>query len=102
AAATGEKWGVSLSGREREAALGAMKDVGAQDLAHRSLSVLSGGELQRIFLAEALVSGPELLLLDEPLSNLDLRHEKDLVQLVNSGVRARQVTVLLFAQDINP
>jgi len=99
---SGKNWGVSLSGRDREAALGAMKDVGAQDLAHRSLSVLSGGELQRIFLAEALVSGPELLLLDEPLSNLDLRHEKDLVQLVNSVVRSRNVTALLIAHNINP
>ena len=99
---SGKNWGVSLLGRDREAALGAMKDVGAQDLAHRSLSVLSGGELQRIFLAEALVSGPELLLLDEPLSNLDLRHEKDLVQLVNSVVRSRNVTALLIAHNINP
>ncbi len=58
--------------------------------------------MQRIFLAEALVSGPELLLLDEPLSNLDLRHEKDLVQLVNSVVRSRNVTALLIAHNINP
>jgi len=99
---SGRNWGVSLSGRDRQAALGAMKDVGAQELAHRSLSVLSGGELQRIFLAEALVSGPELLLLDEPLSNLDLRHEKDLVQLVNKVVRSRNVTALLIAHNINP
>ncbi|TMI47492.1 metal ABC transporter ATP-binding protein [Candidatus Bathyarchaeota archaeon] len=99
---SGKNWGVSLSGRDREAALGAMKDVGAQDLAHRSLSVLSGGELQRIFLAEALVSRPELLLLDEPLSNLDLKREKDLVQLVNSVVRSRNVTALLIAHNINP
>jgi len=58
--------------------------------------------LQRIFLAEALVSSPDLLLLDEPLSNLDLKREKDLVQLVNSVVRSRNVTALLIAHDINP
>ena len=101
-ALSGKRWGFSLSSRDRKAALWAMKEVGAEELAHRSLNALSGGELQRIFLAEALVSRPELLLLDEPLSNLDLKREKDLVQLVNSVVRSRNVTALLIAHNINP
>jgi len=63
---------------------------------------LSGGELQRIFLAEALVSKPTLLLLDEPLSNLDMRRERELLQLINSVVRSRNVTALLIAHNINP
>jgi zinc/manganese transport system ATP-binding protein len=99
---SGKRWGFSLSPQDREAALWAMRDVGAEELAHRSLNVLSGGELQRIFLAEALVSRPELLLLDEPLSNLDLKRAKDLVQLVNRVVRSRNVTTLLIAHNINP
>src|SRR5712664_3097210 len=99
---SGQHWGFSLSGRDRKVALGALRAVGSEELAHRSLNALSGGELQRIILAEALVSGPELLLLDEPLSNLDLKREKDLVQLVNSVVRSRNVTALLIAHDINP
>jgi zinc/manganese transport system ATP-binding protein len=99
---SGKHWGFSLSGRDRRVALGALRAVGSEDLAHRSLNALSGGELQRIFLAEALVSSPDLLLLDEPLSNLDLKREKDLVQLVNSVVRSRNVTALLIAHDINP
>lgn len=99
---SGKHWGFSLSGRDRKAALGAMKAVGSEELVHRSLNALSGGELQRIFLAEALVSSPELLLLDEPLSNLDLKREKDMVQLVNSLVRSRNVTALLIAHNINP
>ena len=101
-ALSGKHWGFSLSGRDRKVALGALRAVGSEELAHRSLNALSGGELQRIFLAEALVSSPELLLLDEPLSNLDLKREKDLVQLVNSVVRSRNVTALLIAHDINP
>ncbi len=72
------------------------------DLAHRPLAELSGGELQRIFLAEALVSNPELLLLDEPLSNLDMKRERDLLSLVNSVVRSRKVAALLIAHNINP
>jgi len=99
---SGKRWGFSLSPHDRKAALWAMRDVGAEELAHRSLNALSGGELQRIFLAEALVSRPELLLLDEPLSNLDLKREKDLVQLVNSVVRSRNVAALLIAHNINP
>jgi zinc/manganese transport system ATP-binding protein len=63
---------------------------------------LSGGELQRIFLAEALVSNPDILLLDEPLSNLDIRRGRELVQLVNNVVRSRNVTAFLVAHDINP
>jgi zinc/manganese transport system ATP-binding protein len=61
-----------------------------------------GGELQRIFLAEAMVGHPEILLLDEPLSNLDIRRSRDLVALVAGLVREENVTTLLVAHDINP
>jgi len=102
-AISGNRWGFSLSSQnERKQARDAMEAVGASELAHRPLSALSGGELQRIFLAEALVSNPEILLLDEPLSNLDIRRAKELVGLVNSVVRSRNVTAFLVAHDINP
>src|SRR5208337_874000 len=99
---SGKQWGFSLSKNDRKAAFAALEAVGSLELAHRSLNALSGGELQRIFLAEALVSNPELLLLDEPLSNLDMRREKDLLQLVNDVVKSRNVTAFLVAHDINP
>jgi len=102
---SGKQWGFDpnpSSRKEREAGLAALEDVGATDLAHLPLGVLSGGELQRIFLAEALVSRPDILLLDEPLSNLDLRRETDLLHLVNRVVRSRGVTALLIAHNINP
>ncbi len=72
------------------------------EFAHKSLGSLSGGELQRIFLAEALVSNPEMLLLDEPLSNLDITAYKDLVSLMKDVVESRNVTAFLVAHDINP
>jgi zinc/manganese transport system ATP-binding protein len=83
-------------------ALEALESVGATELAHYPLSVLSGGELQRVFLAEAMVSKPDLLLLDEPLSNLDIKRETELLHLVNSLVRTRGVTAMLIAHNINP
>jgi zinc/manganese transport system ATP-binding protein len=100
---SGKKWGFNpFAHTDRDAALAALKSVDALDLAHRPLGVLSGGELQRIFLAEALVSNPDILLLDEPLSNLDMRYESDLLHLVNDVVRSRGVTALLIAHNINP
>ncbi len=102
---SGMRWGFNpnpFSGSERDAGLGVLERVGATELAHRPLGALSGGELQRIFLAEALVSKPDILLLDEPLSNLDMRRETDLLHQVNSVVRTQGVTALLIAHNINP
>ena len=100
---SGKRWGFNpFSAGERDSALVALESVSAIELAHRPLGALSGGELQRIFLAEALVSNPDLLLLDEPLSNLDLKRETDLLHLVNDVVRKRHVTALLIAHNINP
>ncbi|MCI4323731.1 MAG: metal ABC transporter ATP-binding protein [Thermoplasmata archaeon] len=96
-------WGprLRLAG-EREAAANALEAVGATELASKSLGSLSGGELQRVFLAEALVGNPEMLLLDEPLSNLDIRRSRELVETIHQLVLARHVTTLLVAHDINP
>ncbi len=102
---SGNRWGVLLpseSRAERQKALDALQSVNGTELAHRSLGQLSGGELQRVFLAQALAGKPDILLLDEPLANLDIRRETELVQLIASVARAQQVAVLLIAHDINP
>ncbi len=97
------QWGPRFHLRaEADAAAQALAAVGASELGHRSLGALSGGELQRIFLAEALVGNPDMLLLDEPLSNLDLRRSRELVETIHGLVRSRGVTTLLVAHDINP
>jgi zinc/manganese transport system ATP-binding protein len=101
----GNHWGIGgfgASAQGTEEAMAALKTVGAEELAHRPLGVLSGGELQRVFLAEALIGKPDLLLLDEPLANLDMRRESNFVQLINDVVRSRNITVLLIAHNINP
>ena len=77
----------SKNRKEREEAFKMLKIVGAEELAHRPLSTLSGGELQRIFLAQALVGNPDILLLDEPLASLDIRRESEFVKLIKKPLR---------------
>ncbi|MGB6443264.1 MAG: ABC transporter ATP-binding protein, partial [Thermoplasmata archaeon] len=103
---SGNRWVPSLTPSrwraEREATDEALRSVGASELAKKSLGAMSGGELQRIFLAEALTGRPEILLLDEPLASLDIRRARELVEVVNDLVRTREVATLLVAHDINP
>jgi zinc/manganese transport system ATP-binding protein len=98
----GERWGVpSLTRADRimiEKTLGA---VGAADLARRSLSDMSGGERQRLLLAQALLGEPQLLLLDEPLISLDYRYQEAVIDLVRSFARERNITVLFSAHELN-
>ncbi len=102
---SGTKWGLQSFKKtddDEKQALEVLAQVDATDLAHKPLGVLSGGELQRIFLAQALIGKPDLLLLDEPLANLDIRHEVNLVQLIDKVVKTQNVSVLLIAHDLNP
>lgn len=102
---SGARWGIGSPKRaklERERALVALDAVDGNMLAYRPLGELSGGELQRIFLAQALVGNPKLLLLDEPLANMDIRRETELIRLVSGVARSRHIAVMLIAHDINP
>lgn len=102
---SGMKWGIGLPRtmrRDREQAMHALDLVDATALAHRPLGELSGGEVQRIFLAQALVGSPDLLLLDEPLANMDIRRETELIRLVSHIARSKHIAVVLIAHDINP
>jgi len=104
-AASGTAWGFSLPKKtvlERQQALEVLKRVDGLDLADRPLSELSGGEIQRVFLAQALVSKPDLLLLDEPLANMDLRRSTELIRLIHTIAKEDQIGVILIAHDINP
>jgi zinc/manganese transport system ATP-binding protein len=100
----GHRWGVRLKGRAQVAAAtdASINAVGAGGYADRQLGRLSGGEQQRLLLAQALVGNPNLLLMDEPLSHLDVRNQGAIVQLISEVARQRRLTVLLIAHDVNP
>ncbi|HTR95097.1 MAG TPA: ATP-binding cassette domain-containing protein [Trebonia sp.] len=78
------------------------KYVGAAGYADARVGELSGGEQQRVLIAHALVSRPKLLLLDEPLANLDLRSEQEIVAVLGKLAREHDIAVLLSAHDMNP
>ncbi len=79
-----------------------LREVRALHFADAPIARLSGGEQQRLMLAQALVGDPELLLLDEPLANLDLRSRRDVVDLVGDVCHQRGIAVLFVAHDVNP
>ena len=100
----GQRWGVRLAGRRAAAAAveAAIESVGAGPYADRPLGLLSGGEQQRLLLAQALVGNPRLLLMDEPLSYLDVRNQRSIVQLIGDVARRLRLTVILIGHDVNP
>jgi zinc/manganese transport system ATP-binding protein len=100
----GDRWGVELgnNANNHERVDEAIKSVGAQAYASRPIGRLSGGEQQRLLLAQALAGRPKMLLLDEPLASLDLRNQIVIAELVADLARANGLTVLLIAHDINP
>jgi zinc/manganese transport system ATP-binding protein len=101
--ADGSDYGLRLPSAERSAAVTDMlRAVDADRFADARVGTLSGGEQQRILIAHALISRPPLLLLDEPLANLDLRSGREIVGLLARIAREQQLAVLLSAHELNP
>ena len=99
----GNRYGLARRSRSTNDAVDEMlENVEATSLADRRVGTLSGGEQQRVLMAHALVSRPELLLLDEPLANLDPRSVSEVVSLLHSVVTKHHVAVLLSAHEMNP
>jgi zinc/manganese transport system ATP-binding protein len=100
----GHRWGVRIAGRARAAAAAraAIDAVGASAYAERQLGRMSGGEQQRLLLAQALVGHPRMLVMDEPLSHLDVRNQSAMVAQISEVAREKSLTVLLIAHDVNP
>ena len=98
----GERWGLPSLGRaDRSMIDGTLALVGARELAERPLAAMSGGERQRLLLAQALFGEPRLLLLDEPLISLDYRYQETFIETVRRFNRDRNITVLFSAHELN-
>jgi ABC-type Mn/Zn transport systems, ATPase component len=105
----GSRWGIPLpqslspSSRAAQRRVDETIDlVGAHSYASRPIGELSGGEQQRLLIAQALVRRPKMLLLDEPLDSLDLANQGAVAGLVQRICKSEGVTVLLVAHDVNP
>ena len=102
-AANGHRWGLPMPGAAaRREVEWALEMVGASDLARRALAEISGGERQRLLLAQALLGRPPLLLLDEPLISLDPSYQRIVVDLVRRLQRELKLAVLFSAHELNP
>ena len=99
----GHRFGVALPSRSRRRLVDEMLEaVDADRFGDARVGQLSGGEQQRILIAHALISRPKLLLLDEPLANLDLRSAQEIVALLARITREQQISVLISAHEMNP
>jgi zinc/manganese transport system ATP-binding protein len=99
----GNRLGFPLPSRSRRALVDEMlRAVNAEHIAQARVGNLSGGEQQRILIAHALISRPALLLLDEPLANLDIASEQEVVALLARIAREQQIAVLISAHEMNP
>jgi zinc/manganese transport system ATP-binding protein len=99
----GSRYGLRLPSRPRGQAVAEMLHaVDAERFADARVGNLSGGEQQRVLIAHALISRPRLLLLDEPLANLDLRSGQEIISLLARIAAEQQIAVLLSAHEMNP
>jgi len=98
----GERWGLPhVRPGDRKLIDSTLSDIGARHLADRPLSEMSGGERQRLLLAQALLGRPQLLVLDEPLISLDARHQEVAIDVVRNVCRDLKITVLFSAHELN-
>ncbi len=99
----GHRWGTGLpSPARRRKIASALAAVGAEHYADTPVGQLSGGEQQRVRIAQALVADPPLLLCDEPLLSLDLNSQRTVTALVDRRRRERDTAVLFVTHEINP
>jgi zinc/manganese transport system ATP-binding protein len=99
----GHLYGLPLpSKKKKDLALRALSSVEATHLANAPVGSLSGGEMQRVRVAQAIISGPKLILADEPLSALDLNHQEIVSALVDKKRKEYGAAVLFVTHDVNP
>ncbi len=99
----GQRLGIPFPSRARRKLVDEMlRAVDAEHIGNARVGDLSGGEQQRILIAHALISRPGLLLLDEPLANLDIASEQEVVALLGRIAKEQGIAVLISAHEMNP
>ena len=99
----GHRWGIGRAGAAtRRRVEATIEAVQASAYADAPIGRLSGGEQQRLRIAQALVGDPKLLLCDEPLASLDLRYQQGITDLIGGWQRGGERTVLFVTHDVNP
>lgn len=99
----GQRFGLVVPSHTRtERVNAALRGVEALEFAEQRIGRLSGGQQQRVMIAHALVRSPDLLLLDEPLANLDMKAAAEIVALLKRLCHERSMTILLSAHDMTP
>lgn len=99
----GTRWGLPISSKSaRKQVDEAIESVGASAYAAAPVATLSGGEQQRIRVAQSIVGRPSLLLCDEPLLSLDLNHQRGVSQLIDAERRSLNTSVVFVTHDVNP
>jgi iron complex transport system ATP-binding protein len=93
--------GWRTSERDTETVLETLQMLHIEDLAMRDINELSGGQMQKVFIARALTQDPDLLLLDEPTSNLDIRHQLEVMHIIKSIVRRKGLSAIMAIHDLN-
>ncbi|WP_035749223.1 metal ABC transporter ATP-binding protein [Arthrobacter sp. 35W] len=99
----GHRWGIRLGGHHHKRRVDELlAQVGAEGYAKVPVGMLSGGEQQRLRVAQALATSPEVLLCDEPLLSLDLQHQKAVSALVGRQATEHNTAVVFVTHEINP
>ncbi len=98
----GHRFGFSNEKDADQKVAAALAEVDASHLSHKRVGSLSGGEMQRVRVAQAIISRPKLLLADEPLSALDLNHQQRISELINQQRKHLDSAVIFVTHDLNP
>jgi len=89
------------SEKDEEKVLDVLQMLKIEYLAMRDINEISGGQQQKVFIARALVQEPDVLLLDEPTSNLDIKHQLDVMDAIKKLVREKEISAIMAIHDLN-